>query len=139
MITITPVPHALVPVDSAAAARVTAPNYDEFQSDREIWELLQDQPSSVLRVTMAHCDAASPDDIGRGDSPGALAKATSNMRELEKSPLVEHVRDILWVYEIDDPRRPVRALQSQVGIEVGDAKGLRHQQAIRPATPAANF
>lgn len=106
MITITPVPHALVPVDSAAAARVTAPNYDEFQSDREIWELLQDQPSSVLRVTMAHCDAASPDDIGRGDSPGALAKATSNMRELEKSPLVEHVRDILWVYEIDDPRRP---------------------------------
>ena len=33
MITITPVRRALVPIDSAAAARVSAPNYDEFQGD----------------------------------------------------------------------------------------------------------
>ncbi len=106
MITITPVRRALVPIDSAAADRISAPNYDEFQGDREIWELLQDNPTSVLRVTMAHCHAASPEAIGVGDSPEALAKAHTHMRELEASELTREVRDILWVYEIQDPSRP---------------------------------
>ena len=106
MITITPVRRALVPIDSAAAARVSAPNYDEFQSDREIWELLQDQPMSVLRVTMAHCHADSPEAIGPGDSREELAKAGAHMEELEASELTEEMHDILWVYEIEDPNRP---------------------------------
>ena len=106
MITITPVHRALVPIDSAAAARVSAPNYDEFQGDREIWELLQDNPMSVLRVTMAHCHADSPETIGVRDSQSALAKAGTHMEELEASELTEEVRDILWVYEIEDPNRP---------------------------------
>ncbi len=106
MITITPVRRALVPVDSAAAARVSAPNYDEFQSDQEIWDLLQENPMSVLRVTMAHCHADSPEAIGLGDSPAALAKAGTHMEELRASELTEEVRDILWVYEIEDHNRP---------------------------------
>ena len=106
MITITPVRRALIPVDSAAAARISAPNYDEFQADREIWDVLQDHPMSVLRVTMAHCHADSPDEICHGDSRDALAKAHTNMEELEASELTEEVRDILWVYEIDDAARP---------------------------------
>ncbi len=106
MITITPVRRALIPVDSAAAARISAPNYDEFQGDREIWELLQANPMSVLRVTMAHCHADSPETIGVRDSQGALAKAGTHMEELEASELTEEVRDILWVYEIEDPNRP---------------------------------
>jgi uncharacterized protein (DUF1015 family) len=106
MITITPVRRALVPIDSAAAARVSAPNYDEFQGDHEIWKLLQDHPMSVLRVTMAHCQEDSPEAIGPGDSPDALAKASAHMEELKASKLTEEVRDILWVYEIEDPNRP---------------------------------
>ena len=106
MITITPVRRALVPIDSAAAARVSAQNYDEFQSDHEIWDLLRDNPSSVLRVTMAHCDAKSPETIGVRDSRGALARAGTNMGKLRESGLTEEVRDILWVYEIQDPGRP---------------------------------
>ena len=106
MITITPVHRALVPIDSAAAARVSAPNYDEFQGDREIWELLQDNPMSVLRVTMAHCHADSPETIGVRDSQSALAKAGTHMEELEASELTDELRDILWVYEIEDPNRP---------------------------------
>ena len=106
MVTITPVRRALVPVDSAAAARVSAPNYDEFQHDTEIWELLQKNPDSALRVTMAHCDAGSPEEILRGDSPAALARAAANMEALTASALTREVRDILWVYEIGDPRRP---------------------------------
>jgi uncharacterized protein (DUF1015 family) len=106
MITITPVRRGLVPIDSSAAARISAPNYDEFQGDHEIWDVLQDHPMSVLRVTMAHCDASSPDAIGVGDSQEALAKAGTNMEELKASELTEEVRDILWVYEIEDPDRP---------------------------------
>ena len=106
MITITPVRRALIPVDSAAAARISAPNYDEFQGDREIWDLLQDNPMSVLRVTMAHCHADSPQTIGVRDSQDALVKAGTHMEELEASELTEEVRDILWVYEIEDPSRP---------------------------------
>jgi uncharacterized protein (DUF1015 family) len=106
MITITPVRRALVSIDSAAAALISAPNYDEFQGDREIWELLQEHPRCVLRVTMAHCDADTPDAIGRGDSPEALARASTTMDDLRKSELTEELRDILWVYEIEDPSRP---------------------------------
>jgi len=106
MITLTPVHRALIPIDSAAAARVSAPNYDEFQGDREIWELLQEHPMAVLRVTMAHCHADSPEEIGPGDSPDALAKAGVNMEELKASELTKEMNDILWVYEIEDPGRP---------------------------------
>lgn len=113
MITITPVPRALVPVDSEAAARISAPNYDEFQGDGEIWNLLQANPMSVLRVTMAHCDAPSIDDIESGDTATSLARAQGNMRELVASQLTREVRDVLWVYEIRDPRRPDRP---QIGL-----------------------
>ena len=106
MVTITPVRRALIPVDSSAAAQVSAPNYDEFQSDMEVWKLLQRNPASVLRVTMSHCDAGSPDTIGRADSREVLAKAAANMEELRASELTREVRDVLWVYEIEDPRRP---------------------------------
>jgi uncharacterized protein (DUF1015 family) len=106
MITITPVRRALVPVDASAAARISAPNYDEFQSDLEVWELLRKNPeSSILRVTMAHCDVSTPDAIGEGDSPEALATAVVNMAQLEASDLTEEIRDVLWIYEIQDPRR----------------------------------
>ena len=57
MVNVNPIRRSLVPVDSGAAQRLCSPNYDEFQSDREIWELLQVQPESVLRVTMPHCNA----------------------------------------------------------------------------------
>ena len=106
MITITPVPRALVPVDSEAAAQISAPNYDEFHGNHEIWELLQTSPRSVLGVTMAHCDAPSLADLASADSDASLARATLNMGELIASALTREVHDVLWVYEIRDPRRP---------------------------------
>jgi uncharacterized protein (DUF1015 family) len=106
MPTIDPVPHALVPVDSAAADALGAPNYDEFQSDREVWELLRVRPLSVLRVTMPHCDVASPAAIGKDDSGESLARAAANMARLAADPHVRRVSDILWVYEIIRPGRP---------------------------------
>lgn len=106
MITIQPIPRALVPADSDAAARVSAPNYDEFQGDVEIWELLRELPDCVLSVTMAHCAVETADEIGRGDSPESLERAAENMRRLERSPLTREVHRALYCYEILDPERP---------------------------------
>lgn len=106
MITIQPITRALVPTDSHAAGEVSAPNYDEFQGDREIWDLLQEKPRSVLSVTMAHCDAPTVAEIGSGDSAAALAHAAANMQRLMESPLTREVRRALYCYEIVDPSRP---------------------------------
>jgi len=61
---------------------------------------------SVLRVTMAHCDTPSRDEIESGDTETSLARAKGNMEELVASALTREVQDALWVYEIRDPRRP---------------------------------
>jgi uncharacterized protein (DUF1015 family) len=106
MITLDPVARALVPIDSAAADDLGAPNYDEFQSDREVWELLRQRPHSVLRVTMPHCDVESPDDIGEDGSDASLAHAAQRMTELARDPRVREIENILWVYEIVRPERP---------------------------------
>ena len=59
LITLNPVRRALVPVSSAAADRISGPNYDEFQDDAEIGAYIQANRDSILRVTMAHADAAT--------------------------------------------------------------------------------
>ena len=104
-ITITPVPRALLPVDSASVAQLSAPNYDEFQGDEEVWELIRTNPTSVLRVTMAHCDVDSPALIGEADSQDSLGRAAANMLELIANDLTRELREVLWVYEIENPNR----------------------------------
>lgn len=105
MITILPVAKALVPLDSVAASAIMAPNYDEFQSDEEVWQIIQEQPNSILRTTMAHCDVDAVADIGEDGSHDALNKAGQNLQELTEGPLTHVVEGLLWVYEIDDPTR----------------------------------
>ncbi len=105
VITIRPIRRALVPVDAPAAARVSAPNYDEFQSDEEVRALIRRMPESVLRVTMPHCDPGAEEEVA-ADSPPALARAAVNMRALIDSDSVRVANDILYAYRIDDPSRP---------------------------------
>lgn len=112
MITLEPVERALVPVDSEAASRISGPNYDEFQGNREIWELLQSNPSSILRVTMAHCDTPSTDAFLVEGSEEALERSASNMVELIDSPDTRIVPRMLWVYEIAKPGQESR----QIGV-----------------------
>jgi len=106
MVSLCPVPRALVPIDSAAAAAVSAPNYDEFQGDREVFDLLQSNPASVLKVTMSHCDVERFDDRFPEGSAEALERASANMQQLIESPLVHTAENMLWVYEIVSPKRP---------------------------------
>ncbi len=106
MLTIRPVQRALVPVDSEAAWKLSSPNYDEFQGDREIWEMLQARPDNVLRVTMAHCVSPRFESILEEGSGAALQCSAEHMRELLASPLARVAEDVLFVYEVVSPRRP---------------------------------
>lgn len=106
MVSIRPVRRALVPVDSNAAYRVSAPNYDEFQSDREVWDLLQARPDNVLKITMPHCHVPDHGDIFEDGCPEALTHATQQMEILKTNPLMKLVENSLWVYEITSPKRP---------------------------------
>jgi uncharacterized protein (DUF1015 family) len=132
MPSIDPIAHALVPVDSDAAEQLGAPNYDEFQSDREVWDLLEARPRSVLRVTMPHCDASSPDEIGDEHDPATLARATANMAKLTASPLTRELRNVLFVYEVTSPRLP--------GIRQIGLGGMARTNEIRTAdTPGGSI
>ncbi len=113
MVTLNPVPRALVPVDSVAAETLSSPNYDEFQSDREIYDLLQRQPHSVLRITMPHTAAESPDAMLPDGSPEALQAAALRMAGLRSSRLTREVADILFLYEIASSEQPGKR---QVGL-----------------------
>ena len=106
MLTIGPIPRALVPVDSEAARRVSARNYDEFQGDAEIWDAIRRAPDSVLGVTMAHCAVDSPTGILPGDSEASLELARRNFQGLSASHLTREAKRVLYLYEIVDPRRP---------------------------------
>ncbi len=129
MITLDPIARALVAADSEAADKLGAPNYDEFQSDREVWELLRERPWSVLRVTMPHCDVRTPEDIGDEGSKATLARAVANMARLMSDPMVRKAMHILWVYEIT---RPGHEDKPQIGLG-----GLALTKEIRtPENPA---
>src|SRR5688572_25077167 len=123
MLSIDPVSRALVPVDSAAADALGAPNYDEFQSDREVWELLQTKPASVLRVTMPHCAVATAEAIGKEDSAASLELARSAMAEIVADERTRELRDILWICEITRPEGPAAP---QIGLG-----GLAYTTQIR--------
>ena len=129
MISISPIRRALVPVDSAAAARVSAPNYDEFQSDEEVRALIRRTPESVLRVTMPHSDPGAEVGVA-ADSRPALALAAANMRALIDSDSVRVAPNLLYVYRIGDPNR---AGVDQIGLG-----GMARIREIRTAaTPTA--
>ena len=106
MVTLNPIPRALVPVGSEAAQTLCSPNYDEFQTDREIFDLLQRQPDSVLRVTMPHAAASAPEKMLAEGSPEALSAASSRMAELRASRLTRELSDLMFLYEIVDRARP---------------------------------
>ncbi|GMR14214.1 MAG: hypothetical protein BMS9Abin29_2455 [Gemmatimonadota bacterium] len=131
LITLSPVHRALVPVSSAAANRVSGPNYDEFQDDAEIRAYIQANPDSIVRVTMAHADATAPADLLTEGSDASLTRAATNMAALTASDLTRTVEEVLWVVEMIDPSRPgVR----QIGLG-GMARTDEIRTAATPAGP----
>lgn len=140
MITLRPIARALVPVDSAAAYRVSAPNYDEFQSDKEVWDLLQQRPDNVLQITMPHCHVEHAEEILEDGCDAALAHARERMKVFEDFPLMTEVRNVLWVYEITSPKRPHApqlgvggfGLTAEIRTEKTPAGSIIRNEGIRP-------
>ncbi len=98
----------IVPADADAAARISAPNYDEFDSDAEVTRFIREHPDSVLGITMPHCDVGEGAPVAEG-SERALACAEQNLKRLVGGGLVRPVEAALWVYWIDkrdDPSNP---------------------------------
>lgn len=106
MLQIKPIKKALVATDSTSAQRLCSPNYDEFQSDREIHQFIQNQPDSVLQITMPHCAVQDEASILKDGSPEALKLARQNIEKLKSSDLVRVAEDSLFIYEIADKDRP---------------------------------
>ena len=113
MPTLIPISRALIPVSSEAAQLLSGPNYDEFQSDQEVWQILQGNQESILRVTMAHCDVPNCENILDEGSAEALLRAKENIAELQNSPLSRVAEQILVIYKITEARRPEH---SQIGL-----------------------
>ena len=108
MVSVHPVRHALVPVDSTAATAVSAPNYDEFQSDMEVFAMLRARPDNILKVTMPHTAVTAPSLFLEEGGEEALALARVNMDHLRSHPQMQVASNVLYIYELvhrDHPRR----------------------------------
>jgi uncharacterized protein (DUF1015 family) len=106
MITISPIKKALLPFDSAVAQRLSSPNYDEFQNDREVWEIIRQNPETILKVKMPHCDVPAFENLLKEGSTQALAHAAEKMSALRKNPGMHILENIVYVYEITPKSQP---------------------------------
>ncbi len=101
MVQLRPIPVALVPNSSASAREISGPNYDEFQTEQEIRERILARPSSILKVTMPHCDPGLGAAALEEGSDAALDHAQQNLKALEESDKTKLLNDALFVYAID--------------------------------------
>ena len=100
MVSIRPVDKALIPIDQSAAEAIFAPNYDEFQSDDEVFAELRERPDNVLKVTMPHVAVPSASLYLEEGSDEALRAAAVNMRHLIEHVQTKTLEDVLFVYAI---------------------------------------
>ena len=140
MVSIRPVRAALVPVDSTAAAAVSAPNYDEFQSDLEVFEMLRERPDNILKVTMPHTAVTAPSLFLEEGSDDALKLARVNMEHLRAHPQMRTAENVLYVYELTHRDHPdVRqlglggsALTSEIRTDEQPSGVIIRNEGIRP-------
>ena len=108
MVSVLPVRHALVPRDSTAATAVSAPNYDEFQSDLEVFAMLRERPDNILKVTMPHTAVSAPSLFLEEGGEEALSLARTNLDHLKGHPQMLTRSDVLYLYELNHRDAPDR-------------------------------
>ncbi len=89
-----PVPKALLSKNPATMAE----NYDEFQDDNEITEIIKANPVSILRVDMAHANPGSLYDDPY--LPEALDFAKEQLGILRSQHLFSEIENFFFVYRI---------------------------------------
>ena len=140
MVSIHPVRHALVPIDSTAATAVSAPNYDEFQSDLEVFEMLRARPDNILKVTMPHTAVSAPSLFLDEGSDEALDLARVNLAHLKGHPQMRTAADVLYIYELRHRDTPDRrqlglggsALTSEIRTDEQPGGVIIRNEGIRP-------
>ena len=106
MVSICPIPRALMPIDQSAAEAISAPNYDEFQSDDEVFAVLRERPDAVLKVTMPHVAVPSASLYLEEGSEEAMNAAAVNMRHLIEHVQTQTHENVLFVYQITSELNP---------------------------------
>lgn len=104
---IKPIDKALLSLNSKTAAE----NYDEFQHDWEITDIIKENPASILRVDMAHCNPGSLYDDPY--TPEALHFAEEQLAVLRGQGLFKEIGNFYYVYQIKVKARPGK---SQIGL-----------------------
>lgn len=119
--TVVPVKRGLVSRD----ARTLAENYDEFQHDSEVTEIIKANPLSILRVDMAHCNPESG--LDDSESPETIARARQELALLK--PQFKEVSDFFFIYRISVKGRPAA---SQLGLGAHVATKTIHDPSENP-------
>ncbi|MBL8993237.1 MAG: DUF1015 family protein, partial [Spirochaetia bacterium] len=104
---IKPIDKALLSLNSKTAAE----NYDEFQHDWEITDIIKENPASILRVDMAHCNPGSLYDDPY--TPEALHFAEEQLAVLRGQGLFKEIGNFYYVYQIKVKNRTGK---SQIGL-----------------------
>jgi len=110
---LTAVKEGYIPADNEKAKKIIGPNYDEFQNDLEIYNILKNNRDNILSISMPHCDVDKPENFMTDGSDEALNHGLDNFNRLINSSKVRKINNFLWVYEIISRRNP---LQVQLGI-----------------------
>ncbi|MBN2544876.1 MAG: DUF1015 domain-containing protein [Spirochaetes bacterium] len=113
MATLTTVKEGYIPANNEAAEKIIGPNYDEFQNDLEIYNILKNNRCNILSISMPHCDVDKPENFMTDGSDEALEHGLENFIKLINSNMVKKINNFLWVYEIISHRNPN---QVQLGI-----------------------
>ncbi len=104
---ITPIRRAWFSTDPATSAQ----NYDEFQSDSEVTEIIKANPKSILTVDMPHCHPTVAErPLSLAD---ALPYAKGWLDQLKREGLFSLLTDAMFIYEIEIGSRRQR---SQIGL-----------------------
>ncbi|MDO8673469.1 MAG: DUF1015 family protein [Dehalococcoidia bacterium] len=104
---IAPIRRAWFSTDQATSAQ----NYDEFQHDSEVTEIIRANPKSILAVDMPQCHPTLSDK--HLSLSEALPWASNWLTQMKQEGLFKLLADVMFIYEIEIKSRPAR---SQIGL-----------------------
>lgn len=106
MVSLEVVKYGYTPINNRVAKKIIGPNYDEFQNNVEIFNILKKNRENILSITMPHCDVEDVKLIMKDGSQEALNHGLENFNRLINSNKVKEIKNFLWVYEIQSSRDP---------------------------------
>lgn len=107
-------------------SQTAAENYDEFQSDQEITDIIKENAHSILRVTMSHCIPGSQNTY---DSPESCEQAKKELEQLKTDGVYAEKQNIYYIYEVKIKDRPEL---SQIGLGCMVDSSMIYDESSKP-------